>query len=253
MKKKLVVKIGTSTLTTLTDRISYAKIEDLARQIVALKDNYDIVIVSSGAIATARQFVNISGHNKDVDSKQAMAAIGQPKLIRIYDEVFSSFGLNVAQCLMTYRDFEDASAKSNTKNTIDKLLEHNYIPIINENDTVAIEEIVLGDNDKLSALVAVIIDADISIVASDIDGLYNHNPHTNKEAKLIKEVNNIDEVASFVEEKKSNLGTGGMSSKFAAAKICKEKNIEMWIVNGGRNNFIVDALNGQIPFTKFKL
>jgi len=253
MKKKLVIKIGSSTLTTSTDRISYAKIEDLARQIVALKEIYDIVIVSSGAIATARQFVNIRGHHKDVDSKQAMAAIGQPKLIRIYDEVFSSFGLNVAQCLMTYRDFEDTSAKLNTKNTIAKLLEHDYIPIINENDTVAIEEIVLGDNDKLSALVAVIIDADISIVASDIDGLYDHNPHVNKEAKLIKEVNNLNDVASYVEEKTSTLGTGGMTSKFEAAKICKQKNIEMWIVNGGRNNFIVDALNNRIPFTKFKL
>ena len=253
MKKKLVVKIGTSTLTTLTDRISYAKIEDIARQIVALKKEYDIVLVSSGAIATAKQFVAINGYNKNVDSKQAMSAIGQPKLMRIYDEVFGSFGLNVAQCLMTYRDFEDASAKKNTKNTIDKLLEHDYIPIINENDTVAIEEIVLGDNDKLSALVAVIIDADISIVASDVDGLYDKNPHINKNAQLLKEVNSLEEVASFADDRKSNLGTGGMSSKFEAAKICKEKKIEMWIVNGGRNNFIVDALNNTIPFTKFKL
>ena len=107
MKKRLIVKIGTSTLTLGTDRISYAKIEDVARQIVTLRKEYDIVLVSSGAIATAKQFIDIRGYDKHVDSKQAMAAIGQPKLMRIYDEVFSSFGLKVAQCLMTYRDFED--------------------------------------------------------------------------------------------------------------------------------------------------
>lgn len=252
MKKKLILKIGTSTLTAGTNRISYAKIEDIARQIIVLKKDWEIVLVSSGAIATAKQFVDIRGYNKDVDSKQAMAAIGQPKLMRIYDEIFSSFGLHVAQCLMTYRDFEDASAKTNTKKTINKLLAHDYIPIINENDTVGIEEIVLGDNDKLSTLVAVIVDADLLVIASDIDGLHTQNPHHNKEAELIKEVTDLKQVMSFVKEKQSDLGTGGMMSKFQAAEICKQKNIEMWIVNGGRNNFLIDALQDKIPFTKFK-
>ena len=253
MKKKLVIKIGSSTLTAGTNRISYAKIEDIARQIVALKNDYDFILVSSGAIATAKQFVDITGHNKFVDSKQAMAAIGQPKLMKIYDEIFSSFGLNIAQCLMTYRDFQDETAKTNTRNTIDKLLKHSYIPIINENDTVAVEEIVLGDNDKLSALVAVISDADLLIIASDIDGLYDKNPHLSGDAKLIKEVTDLNEAISFAKEKKSDLGTGGMTSKIHAAEICKEKHIEMWIVNGGKNNFFADALSGKIPFTKFKL
>jgi len=205
MKKRLIVKIGTSTLTLGTDRISYAKIEDVARQIVTLRKEYDIVLVSSGAIATAKQFIDIRGYDKHVDSKQAMAAIGQPKLMRIYDEVFSSFGLKVAQCLMTYRDFEDETAKINTKNTVIKLLEHEYIPIINENDTVAIQEIVVGDNDKLSALVAVIVDADILIVASDIDGLYDQNPHLNGKAKLIREVTDLKNIKTCAKEKKSNL------------------------------------------------
>jgi len=251
VKKKLILKIGTSTLTAGTNRISYAKIEDIARQIIILKKDYDIVLVSSGAIATARQFVDINRYNKDVDSKQAMAAIGQPKLMRIYDEVFDSFGLKVAQCLMTYRDFENTKAKTNTKNTINKLLEHDYIPIINENDTVAIEEIVLGDNDKLSALVAAVIKADLLIIASDINGLYDQNPHLDKKAKLIQEVTNLEQVKSFAKEKKSDLGTGGMTSKIQAAEICKENKIEMWIVNGGKNNFLVDALQDKIPFTKF--
>jgi glutamate 5-kinase len=253
MKKKLIVKIGTSTLTAGTNRISYAKIEDIARQIVVLKDDYDIVLVSSGAIATARQFVDIAGYKKYIDSKQAMAAIGQPKLMRIYDEIFNSFGLKVAQCLMTYRDFENKKAKTNTKNTINKLLQNDYIPIINENDTVAIEEIILGDNDKLSALVAIITDADLLVIASDIDGLYDQNPLLNKEAKLIKEVTDLKKAMSFVKEKKSKLGTGGMTSKIRAAEICKQKKVEMWIVNGGRDNFLTDALQDKISFTKFRL
>jgi glutamate 5-kinase len=194
MKKKLIIKIGTSTLTAGSNRISYAKIEDLARQILVLKKDYDIVLVSSGAIATAKQFVDINGDHKYLDSKQAMAAIGQPKLMRFYDEIFGSFGLCVAQCLLTYGDFKDKTAKANTKKTINKLLEFGYIPIINENDTIATEEIVVGDNDKLSALVAVITDADLLVIASDIDGLYDKNPHLSKDAKLIQEVKNLKSV-----------------------------------------------------------
>lgn len=252
MKKKLVLKIGTSTLTAGTNRISYAKIENIARQIVTLKNEWEIILVSSGAIAAAKQFVEIRGYDKHVDSKQAMAAIGQPKLMRIYDEIFSSFGLHVAQCLMTYRDFEDEAAKLNTRHTILKLLENDYVPIINENDTVAIEEIILGDNDKLSTLVAVIIEADLLVLGSDIDGLHKENPHLNREAEHIKEVTDLRQVASYIREKNSDLGTGGMTTKLQAAEICQKNKIEMWIVNGGRHNFLIDALENKIPFTKFK-
>lgn len=251
MKKKLIIKIGTSTLTAGTNRISFAVIESLARQIVVLKKEYDIVIVSSGAIATARQFVEIKGYNKRVDSKQAMAAIGQTKLMEIYDSIFSTFGLNIAQILMTYRDFENATAKENTRNTIKKLWEADYIPIVNENDTVSIEEIVLGDNDKLSALVAVITEADLLILVSDIDGIFTANPHLHPDAKLIKEVSDLNNIKQCIEEKESMLGTGGMSSKIHAADICMNHGVEMWIVNGQRENYIVKALANEIPFTKF--
>ncbi|MDK2969289.1 MAG: glutamate 5-kinase [Bacteroidota bacterium] len=251
MKKKLIIKIGTSTLTAGTNRISFAVIESLARQIVVLKKEYDIVIVSSGAIATARQFVEIKGYNKRVDSKQAMAAIGQTKLMEIYDSIFSTFGLNIAQILMTYRDFENATAKENTRNTIKKLWEADYIPIVNENDTVSIEEIVLGDNDKLSALVAVITEADLLILVSDIDGIFTANPHLHADAKLIKEVSDLNNIKQCIEEKESMLGTGGMSSKIHAADICMNHGVEMWIVNGQRENYIVKALANEIPFTKF--
>ncbi|MDR1518022.1 MAG: glutamate 5-kinase [Dysgonamonadaceae bacterium] len=251
MKKKLIIKIGTSTLTAGTNRISYAVVESLARQILVLREEYNVVIVSSGAIATARQFIEIDGC-KRVDSKQAMAAIGQTKLMEIYDVVFGSFGLNIAQILMTYRDFENPTAKENTRNTIDRLWEMGYIPVVNENDTVAVEEIVLGDNDKLSALVAAITEADLLVLVSDIDGIFDKNPHLHPDAKLIPLVSNPEEARQYTEEKPSELGTGGMSSKIHAAEICMRNQVEMWIVNGQRPNYIVQALSNAIPFTKFR-
>lgn len=252
MKKKLIIKVGTSTLTAGTNRISFAVIEGLARQIVELKEEYDIAIVSSGAIATARQFVEINGYAKQVDSKQALAAIGQTKLMEIYDTIFSTFGLNIAQILLTYRDFENPVANENTRNTLRRLWQVDYIPIVNENDTVSIEEIMLGDNDKLSALVAVITEAELLVLVSDIDGIFNRNPHLHPDALLINEVNDLESIASYIEEKETTLGTGGMSSKVHAAEISMENGIEMWIVNGQRPNYIINAMGNRIPFTRFK-
>lgn len=251
MKKRIVIKIGSSTLTANTDKISRGKIEDLARQIIALQEDYEIIIVSSGAIATAKQFSSFSDTNNGVIAKQAMAAIGQPLLMQIYNEVFRDFNLKIAQCLLTYRDFDNNESELNTKNTINELLLHGYIPIINENDTVATEEIKFGDNDKLSALVAKCSSADLLILASDIDGLYDKNPHLHADAKLIETVSALTEVTNFIEEKESAHGTGGMTTKFNAAEICKNAKIEMWIVNGGHSNFIQDAITQKIKFTKF--
>lgn len=251
MKKTLVIKLGSSTLTAGTDKISRGKIEDIARQIIILKNKYNIVIVSSGAIATAKQFVNIKGWENVVASKQAMSAIGQPKLMQIYYEVFNDFEIRIAQCLLTYRDFESEISKNNTLNTILELLKHDFIPIINENDTVAVEEIILGDNDNLSAKVACLINADILILASDIAGLYDKNPHLNEDAQLISVVSDFSEIMQFVEEKEGGLGTGGMTSKLQAAQQCYLQGIETIITNGSQNNFILDCLNDNIPCTRF--
>lgn len=252
MKKKLVLKIGTSTLTSGTKLISRGRIEDIGRQILELHELYDIVLVSSGAIAAAKQYINIKDAGKPVESKQAMAAIGQPLLMRIYNEVFSDFGIPTAQCLMTYRDFENETSRQNTLNTINELLKYGYLPIINENDTTSVEEILLGDNDKLSALVASLISADLLVLASDIDGVFDKNPYIHAEARLVAEIKDINEARLLVEERDSELGTGGMNSKLEAAMICQRDDIETWIVNGGLNNFLVDALAAKIPFTKFK-
>ena len=251
MKKKLVLKIGTSTLTNGTKLISRGKVEDIGRQILSLREDYDFILVSSGAIAAAKQRINIIDPGKLVESKQAMAAIGQPLLMRIYSEIFSDFGIHTAQCLMTYRDFENETSRRNTLNTINELIKYEYVPIINENDTTAVEEIVLGDNDKLSALVAALVNADLLVIASDIDGVFDKNPHIHHDAKLISKINNIDAARNLVEERDSGLGTGGMNSKLEAAIICQKENIETWIVGGGRNNFLIDALKGNIQFTKF--
>jgi len=251
MKSKIVVKIGTSTLTAGTTKISRGKIEDIARQIEKLRDSYDIILVSSGAIAAARQFVNIKAWDNIVTSKQALSAIGQPKLMQIYSEVFGDFDLKIAQCLMTYRDFENEVSRQNTRNTINELLTHNFIPVINENDTVAVEELILGDNDKLSALVANLIDANKLIIASDIDGLFDKNPKLYPDATLISEISDLEKIDQFIEEKDNGLGTGGMTSKISAVKICFEKQIIVYIVNGSKQNFIEDSLNEKIPFTKF--
>jgi glutamate 5-kinase len=253
MKKKLVLKIGTSTLTNGTKLISRGKVEDIGRQILELRERFDIVLVSSGAIAAARQRINISDFGKLVESKQALSAIGQPLLMRIYNEIFTDFGIRTAQCLMTYRDFENETSRTNTLNTISELIKYSYVPIINENDTTAVEEIILGDNDKLSALVAVLIKADLLVLASDIDGVFDKNPHLHKDAKLIPEIKNIAEAKSLVEERDSGLGTGGMNSKLEAAMICQQANIETWIVGGGSNNFLVNAIEGKIPCTKFQI
>ena len=250
-KELIVLKVGSSTLTAGTKRISRGKIEDIARQLLVLQERYDVVLVSSGAIATAKQFINIQGWENVVASKQAMSAIGQPKLMQIYYEVFSDFGLKIAQCLLTYRDFESQHSKTNTFNTITELLKHGYIPIINENDTVAVEEIILGDNDQLSAKVATLIKANQLVLASDIDGLYDRNPHLYPEAKLIEEVMDFSVLNVDIEEKSNGLGTGGMTSKIKAAKICTEANIGVCIVNGNRSNFLVDCLQQRVPFTKF--
>ena len=250
-KKKLILKIGSSTLTAGTDRISYAKIEDVARQIIQLREKFDVVIVSSGAIATARQVVDIQRDGLPLESKQALAAIGQPKLMAIYDEVFNSFGLHVAQCLLVYRDFDSTEARENVRNTINRLLQFGYTPIVNENDTVAADEIVLGDNDKLSALVAVITNADLLVLASDIDGLYDKNPRLHAEAQLIQQVTDVGDIVHHAEDMASDLGTGGMTTKLQAAAICKKHGIEMWILNGGIRNFLIAAISGETQHTKF--
>ena len=159
--------------------------------------------------------------------------------------------MKVAQCLLNYRDFDSEHSKINTINTVNVLLENHYIPIFNENDTVATEEIQFGDNDKLAAMTAKLLTANLLILASDIDGLYNDDPKQNPHAQLIEVVHQLEKVKSLAADSLSAHGTGGMKSKLEAAEICQKAGVEMWIVNGGKENFMVEAMRNAINFTKF--
>ena len=249
-KKRILLKLGSNTLTKETNHISRGKIEDIGIQIAALQDQYEFIIVSSGAIAAAKQFVKLDGNDKEVFVKQALASIGQPHLMRIYHENFSDLGLYTSQCLLSYSDFEKQQTKENIVNTINVLVKNSYIPIINENDTVATDEIKFGDNDKLAALTAVLLKVDILIIATNTNGIYTKISLKDEFPKTIELVTDLKELEKEIGDSKSTHGTGGMQSKIDSAAIAKEANIETWIVNGLEDNFILKALNSEIAFTK---
>lgn len=249
-KKRILLKVGSNTLTKETNNISRGKIEDIANQIAQLQDTCEFIIVSSGAIAVAKQFVKLESKQKDVFVKQALASIGQPHLIRIYQEIFREYGLLSSQCLLSYSDFEKAESKINITNTINVLVNNNYIPIINENDTVATDEIKFGDNDKLGALTASLLKADLFIIATNTHGIYTKASLKNGTPKTIETVHDFKTLAEEVVNSKSSHGSGGMQSKIQATQVAKNANIETWIVNGLQDNFIINAMENKVPFTK---
>lgn len=251
-KKRILLKIGSNTLTKETDNISRGKIEDIANQIAKLQDTCEFIIVSSGAIAVAKQFVKLESKQEEVFVKQALASIGQPHLIRIYQEIFREYGLLSSQCLLSYSDFEKKESRTNIVNTINVLVNNNYIPIINENDTVATDEIKFGDNDKLGALTASLLDVDLFIIATNTSGIYTKASIKSGSPKTIKEVKDFADLENEVVSSKSSHGSGGMASKIEAASVAKKANIETWIVNGLEDNFIVNAMENKVPFTKIK-
>ena len=251
-KKRILLKIGSNTLTKETNQISRGKIEDIARQIATLEDDYEFIIVSSGAIAAAKQFVKLEHHGAEINVKQALAAIGQPHLMRIYQENFRELGLLTSQCLLSYSDFENVDAKANIKNTINVLVANNFIPIINENDTVATDEIQFGDNDKLAALTAALLQVDLLVIATNTDGIYTKESLAVNTPKTIESVKGTQSLQQEISTLKSSHGTGGMQSKIEAATIAQSAGIETWIVNGLRDNFITDAIKGISKHTKIK-
>ncbi|MEM9142559.1 MAG: glutamate 5-kinase [Bacteroidota bacterium] len=249
-KKRILLKIGSNTLTKETDQISRGKIEDIGRQIAHLRDSHEFIIVSSGAIAAAKQFVKLEHHGAEINLKQALAAIGQPHLMRMFQESFRELGLFASQCLLSYSDFENPKAKANIKNTIDILVANHSIPIINENDTVAADEIQFGDNDKLAALTAVLLKADLLMIATNTNGIYTKDSLENGKPETIREVSGISGLQQEISTAKSTHGTGGMQSKIEAATIAQKGGISTWIVNGLKDNFIENALRGLGKHTK---
>ncbi len=249
-KKRIVLKVGSNVLTKETNQISRGKIEDIGRQIVALQDAYEFVIVSSGAIAVAKQFVNLESNGVAIDVKQALASIGQPHLMRIFQESFRDLGLLTSQCLLSYSDFERDQSKKNIINTINVLVANNYIPIINENDTVATDEIQFGDNDKLAGLTASLLKADLLVIATNTNGICTKESIKNNTYQTIDEVNDIEILENEIVAEVSTHGTGGMKSKIEAARIAQKADIETWIINGLKDNFVINAIENKTLFTK---
>ena len=250
---RIVVKVGTSTLAHPSGLINIRRVEELCKVMSDLKNaGHDIILVTSGAIGMGAGKLQLSERPRDVAAKQAAAAVGQCELMYTYDKLFSEYNHTVAQLLMTGSDFENEERHINFKNTMDKLLEFKALPIINENDTVATEEIKVGDNDTLSAMVAVNVSADLLILLSDIDGLFTADPHTDPNAKLISVVSEInDDILALGGDEGSAFGTGGMRTKLHAAQICTEKKCDMIIANGEKPDILYDIVDGKAVGTRF--
>lgn len=254
-KKRIVIKIGSSSLFHVeTGRHDLLKIERLVRIISDLHNQgKDVVLVSSGAIATGRNKMGLDPSNMSLPARQACAAIGQALLITIYQRLFFEYGKVAAQILLTRYTIHSKHTRDNAVNTFDELFKLGAIPIVNENDTVTTEEIEFGDNDGLSAMVAVLTGADLLINMSDIDGLYDDNPKENKDAKLISYVESLDDtIIKMGKGSSSSYGSGGMASKLDAADIAVNSGIDMIITNADDVNNITRVMNGENIGTYFK-
>ncbi len=253
-KKRIVIKIGSSSLTHKeTGYIDFSKIDKLARVLTNLKNmGKEVILVSSGAMAVGRKTLGVD-RNTELSVKQATAAVGQAQLIMIYQKLFSEYNQNVAQILMTKVTMQSDEARNNAKNTFEKLLEFGIIPIVNENDTISTYEIQFGENDRLSAIVSSLVEADLLILLSDTDGLYTDDPNVNKDAKFIDIVEKLDDrlMGMAKDSSTSNVGTGGMSAKLVAARIATSSGADMVIANGKDVSVIEDIIEGKTKGTLF--
>ena len=250
---RVVIKVGTSTLTYPTGRLNIRRVEALCKALSDWKNaGHEVIFVSSGAIAMGVGKLNLTERPKDIPSKQAAAAVGQCELMYTYDKLFSEYNHTVAQILLTGEDLRDEKRRRNFVNTLLRLLELDALPVINENDTISTEEFGVGDNDTLAALVAVSIQAETLILLSDIDGLYTADPRRDPVARLIPEVRDLTpEILSSGGGQGSAFGTGGMATKLSAAGICMEHGTDMLIVNGERPELLYQILDGKAAGTRF--
>ncbi len=251
--KRIVIKVGTSTLTYETGMINIRRVETFVKVLADLKNSgKQIVLVTSGAIGVGTGKLGLNEKPKDTPTKQAAAAVGQSELMQIYDNEFSKFNHIIAQILLTKDCVGSAERKQNAVNTFERLLTLGAVPVVNENDTVAVEEIEFGDNDTLSAIVAELVHADALVLMSDIDGLYDANPRVNPDAKLIPVVTEItEEIEALATGAGSKRGTGGMITKIQAAKIATKVGIDMAIINGENPLTLYKLFDGEAVGTHF--
>jgi len=253
---RLVVKCGTSTLTAGTSRLALPRLVEIARQIAQLRvTTPEMIVVTSGAVAAGRERLNLTQLPKDLPVKQMLSAIGQPRLMALYEQIFGLYGLTIAQVLLTRSDLADRRRYLNSRNTLTALLEHGIIPIINENDTVATEEIRVGDNDNLSALVANLIDADLLVLLTDQAGLYTADPQIDPNARLVVDVIEPEIPAALWQAaggSASGLGTGGMITKLQAADLARRSGATVVIANGSEPNVLLRLAAGEQLGTWFQ-
>ena len=254
-KKRIVIKIGTTSLThPETGRLNLRKLEVLVREITDLHNQgKEIVLVSSGAIGVGAAALGMNGKPKELEKKQACAAVGQARLMMIYQKLFSEYNQTAAQILMTKNTMVDNLNRKNAKNTFEELLKLGAIPIVNENDSISTYEIQFGDNDTLSAVVAALIGADLLILLSDIDGLFTDDPNTNPDARFVEVVENMDEHFRNMGKAStgSRVGTGGMATKLTAAEIATAAGTDMIIANGADFHNIHKIVDGDNLGTLF--
>ena len=250
---RIVIKIGTSTLAHPTGHLNIRRVEQLCKIMSDIKNaGHELILVSSGAIGMGVGKLGLRERPKDIPSKQAAAAVGQCELMYTYDKLFSEYHHTVAQLLITGDDTTNDTRRLNFTNTLNRLLELGALPVINENDTVATDEIVIGDNDTLAAIVARSVHADKLIIMSDIDGLYTADPHTNPEAALLHHVARVDDhIREIAGISSSTQGTGGMVTKLHAADICLGCGCKMVIANGNNPGNLYDILEGKTVGTTF--
>ena len=253
-KKRIVIKLGTSTLTHRTGRLNIRRVERLVKVFADLQNaGHEVILVSSGAVGLGMSKLGLTERPKDTPMKQACAAVGQCELMYMYDKLFGEYNLTVAQLLLT-KYVTDSPRKNNVENTFEKIIEKGVIPIVNENDTIAIDELELefGENDTLAAQVGIFCNADLLIIMSDIDGLYTGNPNTDPNARLIPVVDEInDEIRSIAGGTGSALGSGGMITKINAAEIATNAGIDMVILNGRNPSVLYDLFDGKQAGTVF--
>lgn len=250
---RIVVKVGTTTLAHRTGHLNIRHMEELCKALSDVKNaGHEVILVSSGAIAMGMGKLRLQKRPETISGKQACAAVGQCELTYTYDKCFAEYNHTIAQILLTGGDISDSTRRQNFINTLERLLEMQVLPVINENDTVATDEIVIGDNDTLAAIVATAAQAELLILLSDIDGLYSADPGRDKNAKRIERVEELTpEIMALGGESVSGLGTGGMATKLNAARIVTETGCDMIIANGSKPSILYDILDGKSVGTIF--
>ena len=251
--KRVVIKVDTSSLTHATGKTDIRHVTELVKVLADIANaGVQIALVSSGAIGVGAGKLGLQKRPQDTPGRQAAAAVGQVELMFMYDKFFSEYGYTTGQLLLTKDDFENPERHTNLENAFEALFAQGVIPIINENDSVAVDEIVFGDNDCLSAEVAALVGADLLIILSDIDGLYDANPVTTPEAHLIPVVETIDDsIAALAGGSASEYGTGGMATKIRAAQIAGEAGIDTIVMNSSPVVRLYDAVEGKQAGTMF--